>query len=1129
MPRSPCPADNELADYLLGKIDEATAESVDSHIAICADCQTVLTACDVHQDTLLSTFKHNTSVSEFESEPALRSALERAGDMQSRLAASSNINSLAETSIQQLTEFAGLGAGSQNAQLGQYRLLELLGEGGMGTVFVAEQTEPVKRKVALKLIRAGLASSDVVGRFEAERQALAMMNHPNIARVLDGGTTESGQPYFAMELVQGLPITEYCDERKLTTEQRLKLFRDVCGAVQHAHQRGIIHRDLKPSNILVAEIDDTAIVKVIDFGVAKAVNQKLTDQTVYTQFAQMVGTPLYMSPEQAGLGVLDIDTRSDVYSLAVILYELLTERLPYDLDSSMAENLSAIQHVEPKQPRMHGRRIDDEVATIVLRALSKDKERRYAMAGALGEDIVRYLRGDPIEAKRDSILYILRKALRRNIAVAAVAASFLGLILASTAVAWVLYLSADQARQEEATASAQFRMQRDRSRQLRDRSIQQQYVAEMNLAGLAAGKPGGNERVAKLTSKWHPENAPDDLRGWEWFYLRSLCDREIQKFDDQTKQWSCRWSPDGTKLASGGNDGKVRIRDGINGSVERDLIGHRGSVFSLAWSKGGRRLATASVDSTIRVWDTTSGQQLNCFQHSEQFMAVTWGPQSTGLAAATRDGLVRVWNMDKGKETRSISTSMSGISSLHWHPREPWLAAGHADGVVRVWHAGTGESLRELEHSPRAVTGVRWSPDGSRLASVGVGGVTRVSAAATLQMQWQTDSGGQLQSVVWSPDGERLATASQDRSVRELSANSGRVLRHLNGHTDSVWSIDWHPDGQRIASAGHDGTIRVWPGSADSGNRLLRSLGRFNATSVAWSPDGELVATCGSSRTVHILKARTGQHVQRMNRHTSSCRAVRWNADGTLLASTSWDEKVILWDPHTGRQSREFDGHVRGEQVSWENVVHCVCWSPDGKRLVSGGHDPTMYVWDARTGKLITRFSKHRAIVDSVDWHPTLNLVVSCSHDGKILVWNPESGELSRAPVSAHSDVANDVRWNPDGRTFASAGADGTARIWAVASGELVRTFTGHFGPVRCVRWNADGNRLATCSPDGTVRIWSPASDSELLTINVSSEIVQGIDWSPDGKQLISVDLEGDIRIWDATIGYENELPVPAR
>jgi serine/threonine protein kinase len=372
---------------------------------------------------------------------------------------------------------------SPGTQIGPYKIREQIGEGGMGEVYVAEQDRPVRRKVALKIIRPGMATRDVIARFEAERQALALMDHPNIAKVFDAGTVgevrsaecgvrsekddspvnsefrtpnselentphsefrtphSSGPPFFVMELVQGPPITDYCDAKRLTTRERLQLFLSVCRAVQHAHQKGIIHRDLKPSNVLVPEIDGAAVPKVIDFGVAKAIDQKLTEKTVYTQFSQMIGTPTYMSPEQAGLGVVDVDTRSDIYSLGVLLYELLTGTTPFDgetlrhagfeemqriireqeprrpsaqVSTLAAETLTTVAHRRGSDPKKLRDALSGELDWIVMKCLEKDRSRRYETPNSLARDVEAYLQDQPVQACPPSTVYRLRKYVRRN-------------------------------------------------------------------------------------------------------------------------------------------------------------------------------------------------------------------------------------------------------------------------------------------------------------------------------------------------------------------------------------------------------------------------------------------------------------------------------------------------------------------------------------------------------------------------------------------------------------------------------------------------------------------------------------------------------------------------------------------
>src|SRR5262245_17903383 len=426
--------------------------------------------------------------------------------------------------------------------IGSYKLLEQIGEGGFGVVFMAEQTAPVRRKVALKVLKPGMDTRQVVTRFEAERQALALMDHPNIARVFDGGAAASGRPYFVMELVKGVPITAFSDESHLPVRQRLGLFLDVCAAVQHAHQKGIIHRDIKPSNVLVSSHDGVPVVKVIDFGVAKAVGQQLTDKTVYTQLDQMVGTPLYMSPEQAGQSGLDVDTRTDVYALGVLLYELLTGLTPFDGERLKAAGYDEVRRIireeEPARPSMRlctlgheadtvsanrqtdprhlSRLLRGELDWIVMKALEKDRCRRYESASAFAADVGRYLNDEPVLACSPSAGYRLRKFARRNrggLAVAGLALSFL--VLLGSAIGWAL--RDRSARQAEAAHQVRESLTRARVWVVEDKlALARQFLAE------ARGRIG-TDRAALRSLAEEVEALEAELGRLERF--RSLVER----------------------------------------------------------------------------------------------------------------------------------------------------------------------------------------------------------------------------------------------------------------------------------------------------------------------------------------------------------------------------------------------------------------------------------------------------------------------------------------------------------------------------------------------------------------------------------------------------------------------------
>ncbi|MHC4706875.1 MAG: serine/threonine protein kinase [Planctomycetota bacterium] len=346
----------------------------------------------------------------------------------------------AASSLDMTLETGPLSEGA-GTRIGRYKLLQLIGEGGFGVVYMAEQEKPIRRRVALKIIKLGMDTKQVIARFEAERQALAMMEHPNIAKVLDAGATETGRPYFVMELVKGIPVTEYCDKNNLDTRQRLELFIDVCKAVQHAHQKGIIHRDIKPTNVLITLHDDgTPLAKVIDFGIAKATQKSLTEKTLFTEFKQFVGTPEYMSPEQAQMSGLDVDTRSDIYSLGVLLYELLTGSTPLEAkklrSAAYDEMCRMVREADPPKPSTRLSMLGDELTDVakhrhaqpselcriirgdldwvVMKTLEKDRTRRYETANELVMDIQRHLGNEPVVAGAPSTVYRLRKFVRRN-------------------------------------------------------------------------------------------------------------------------------------------------------------------------------------------------------------------------------------------------------------------------------------------------------------------------------------------------------------------------------------------------------------------------------------------------------------------------------------------------------------------------------------------------------------------------------------------------------------------------------------------------------------------------------------------------------------------------------------------
>jgi len=996
-------------------------------------------------------------------------------------------------------------------RIGRYELLELIGEGGMGLVYLAQQKEPVRRQVALKIIKPGMDSKQVIARFEAERQTLAVLDHPNIAHVFDAGTTKAGRPYFVMEHVEGMSITKYCDEQKLNIEERLELFKKVCEGVHHAHQKGIIHRDIKPSNILISNHGDKAVPKIIDFGIAKAITQPLTEETFFTHEGQLLGTPEYMSPEQVDMATQDIDTRSDIYSLGVLLYELLAGALPFDRGSlekaGFAEIQRTIREDEPPLPSTRltnlgkeakviaenrrtqimtlTRRLHRELEWIPMKAMRKDRTRRYRSASELADDIQNYLTGTPLIAGPESAVYRARKFVRKHAGSVATVALLAVIIVLGLVASILMGCRAEQARKQEAAARKQVeqalvraenaeKATKEKAEELR-RTL---YVNSIQLAD-AKYREGNIWRVRALL-----ESCPNDLRGWEWYRLQHIADQSSMTLRGHSdKVHGIAVSPDGKRIVSGSDDNTIKVWDATTGAELMTLRGHDGGVRSVAFSPDGKRIVSGSGDNTIKVWDAANGEELMTLRGHE-------GP----------------------------------VRGLAFSPDGERIVSGSGDKTIKVWNAVNGDELMTIRGHERKMGPVSFSPDGRRIVSGSKDWTIEEEPWNQTIKVWDAATGAEvmtlrgrhfdvISSIAFSPDGERIVSGSGDKTVKVWDAATGAEIMTLRGHKLGVADVAFSPDGKRIVSGSSDGTIKVW--DVSTGTELMRLVGHeIEVCSVAFSPDGMHIISSSEDKTIKVWDTAIREEAVTLSGHKGWVVSVAFSPDGKQLVSGGGqrDETIKVWNVETGAELMTLRGH--------DNWVIGASFSPDGKRIVSGSADNTIKVWDAATGAELMTLRGHDNWAGGVSFSPDGKRIVSSSKDSTVRVWDASTGE-ELMTLRGHKEAVRCVTFSPDGKRIVSGGIDGAIKVWDASTGAEVMTLRGHSERVWSVAFSPDGKRIVSGSTaDHTIKVWDARDGAEVLTLHDDGPVF-GVTFSPDGKRIISGSFAGTVKVWDSATGTE--------
>jgi WD40 repeat protein len=1033
-------------------------------------------------------------------------------------------------------------------QVGRWRIVRELGRGGNGIVYLA--WDPLlHREVAVKLPRPHvLLAPGLRRRFLREAQAAAGLDHPNLVPVYETGEVGSFC-YIVSAYCRGTTLGAWLKAQDRLVAPRLaaNLVATLADAVAYIHRRGILHRDIKPNNILLQtsltaedaeerrgrEADampprssassavNALVPKLTDFGLAKQA-EELEDET---KSGTVLGTPLYMAPEQAEGRLRDIGPRTDLYSLGVILYELLTGRPPFrgDFDWNIRAQITGsepvpLRRLRPEVPR--------DLETICLKCLQKDPRDRYACAEALADDLRRFQEGRPVAARpvrRWERIWTWAK--RRPAAAALLLVSCVAALLSVGGAVGLWYhgrLQGEFARAQLAMGQTEQALEREREAKGRETAALErlEQLSYLNRVRLAYRAWQDNQL---LGARQLLDDCPERFRNWEWAYTYQLCHPEERSLRGPSGSiTSVALSADGQLLATGCHDRTITVWDLTTAEQICSLRGHTGAVSRIVFSPDGRSLAVWSEDQTIKVWDVTTGRAIHTFRQAGSVRTLAFSPDGRRLASGTARGgsggnpeqeadSLRVWDLVAGKQVFERVFSDKEIFSLAFSPDNRRLAygAGNAEntfapGTLEVLDALSGQAIFTLNGHSLGVGPVAFSPDGKYLASGSGDKKIKLWDARTGEERLSLLHPDGISTITFSPDGLRLASLA-DIVVRVWDLKDGREVVALKGH-DHTAGISFSRDGRHLISISAAPAVKIRNAPIRSQEFLALKGHTDFVDGLAFSPDGRFLASASQDHTVKIWDALLGKEAHTLKGHRDSVHSVCFSPDGLSLASASTDATVRIWDGRTGQ-----------EQCAFEHAgpVYGVAFDPSGKRLASAGQDQTIKLWDLATGREIRTLRGHTQFVLRVAFSPDGRRLASAAKDQTVKLWDTETGQMIWSGTG-HTDRVTDVSFSPDGRLIASSSYDATIRLWDASTGREILTLKGHTHRVIGCRFSPDGRRLVSGSDDRLLKLWDVNTGQEALSLRGHQGPIHAVAFSPDGRRIASAGWDTMVRVWDS-------------